>query len=66
MRVSHMMNRQGGGITDSQVGFFEIIVLPTFEAFSNCFEGARALHNRAQRNYWYWRGMVKKQLNHRG
>ena len=66
MRVSHMMNREGGGITDSQVGFFEIIVLPTFEAFSNCFEGARVLHNRAQCNYWYWRGMVKKQLNHRG
>ena len=66
MSVSHMMNREGGGITDSQVGFFEIIVLPTFEAFSNCFEGARVLHNRVQCNYWYWRGMVKKQLNHRG
>jgi hypothetical protein len=62
MRVSHMMNRQGGGITDSQVGFFEIIVLPTFEAFSNCFEGARALHNRARCNYRFWH----EQSNHHG
>ena len=56
MRVSHMMNRQGGGITDSQMGFFEIIALPTFEAFSSCFEGARTLYQRVQCNYKYWLG----------
>jgi hypothetical protein len=54
MRVSHMMNRHGGGITDSQMGFFEIIVLPTFEVFSSCFEGARTLYHRVQSNYEYW------------
>lgn len=54
MSVSHMMNRHGGGITDSQMGFFEIIVMPTFEVFSSCFEGARTLYHRVQCNYEYW------------
>ncbi len=54
LTVSNFMDRNQNGISTSQCAFFEIIALPTFEAFANVFENTKVLHDRVRENYQSW------------
>ncbi|KAJ9519405.1 hypothetical protein QJQ45_023025, partial [Haematococcus lacustris] len=49
--VSPLFDRDRPGITRSQVGFFEIVVLPLYRAFAAAFPGAFPLLHAAKDNY---------------
>ena len=54
MIVSDFMDRKREGISTSQCAFFEVIALPTFEAFANVFEKTNVLFERVRENYQSW------------
>ena len=54
MTVSDFMDRTREGISTSQCVFFEVIALPTFEAFAHVFEKTNVLHERVKENYRSW------------
>ena len=54
MTVSNFMDRKHEGISTSQCAFFEVIALPTFEAFAHVFEKTHVLYERVKQNYHSW------------
>ncbi len=54
MSVSSFMDRTQDGISKSQPAFFEVIALPTFEAFSTVFDRTNILYERVKENYESW------------
>ncbi|KAK9819731.1 hypothetical protein WJX72_001710 [[Myrmecia] bisecta] len=55
LKVSALMDRSNkGGITRSQVGFFNIVGIPLFQSFVEVFEGAQPLLDNAVQNYRMW------------
>ncbi|KAK9824027.1 hypothetical protein WJX72_007091 [[Myrmecia] bisecta] len=53
--ISPLMDRNKPGITKSQVGFFEVVVLPLFRAFITIFPRAQPMLERVEDNYQMWR-----------
>jgi len=51
---SPLMQREGPGITSAQTRFFEIIVIPTFDALIHVFPDAKPMLNEVMRNYNIW------------
>ncbi|KAG2443397.1 hypothetical protein HXX76_001757 [Chlamydomonas incerta] len=52
--VSPLFDRAKPGITKSQVGFFDIVVIPLLSNFSRVFTNAKPLLTYTMRNYKYW------------
>ena len=54
MPVSTMMDREGAGISTTQPGFYEIVVLPMYTELVQAFPSALCMLQRAQDNHQYW------------
>ena len=55
MTVSPLMDRnQQGGMTRSQLGFFNIVGAPLFMAVTELFEDAMPMMHGLQANYQHW------------
>eukprot|EP00195_Chlamydomonas_chlamydogama_P005551 CAMPEP_0202896684 /NCGR_PEP_ID=MMETSP1392-20130828/5636_1 /ASSEMBLY_ACC=CAM_ASM_000868 /TAXON_ID=225041 /ORGANISM="Chlamydomonas chlamydogama, Strain SAG 11-48b" /LENGTH=2072 /DNA_ID=CAMNT_0049582125 /DNA_START=504 /DNA_END=6722 /DNA_ORIENTATION=+ len=52
--VSPLMDRNRAGVTKSQTGFFNVVALPLFKAFTSIFPGATPLLTAMQDNYQHW------------
>jgi cAMP-specific phosphodiesterase 4 len=52
--VSPLCDRDKGGITKSQVGFFRVVALPLLEVYAEHFPAALTLLSGAQSNCSYW------------
>ncbi|KAJ9508776.1 hypothetical protein QJQ45_028082 [Haematococcus lacustris] len=58
LAVSPLFDRSKPGITKSQVGFFEVLVIPLFHSFCSVFTAARPfLMDGLMRNYQHWKNM---------
>jgi cAMP-specific phosphodiesterase 4 len=53
-------HKPGGGVTQSQPGFFKIVVLPLLETFANRFPAALPLLERARTNCAHWEASPPK------
>jgi len=54
MTISPLFDRNKQGISKSQVGFYDIVVIPLFHAFARVFPGSRPLLTYVMRNYKVW------------
>lgn len=54
MAISALMDRTKGGVTRSQVGFFNIVGVPLLKAYTEVFEDAVPLLDAALENLHYW------------
>lgn len=54
--TSAMMDREQPGVTQTQVGFFEFVVLPLFRAVGEALPGAATMVAAVESNYVHWRG----------
>ncbi|GAX78254.1 hypothetical protein CEUSTIGMA_g5696.t1 [Chlamydomonas eustigma] len=52
--VSPLMDRTKAGITNSQPGFFNIIVLPLFASFTEALPSVKPLLDQVRKNYDMW------------
>ncbi|GIL62519.1 hypothetical protein Vafri_16725 [Volvox africanus] len=52
--VSPLFDRCKPGITKSQIGFFDIVVIPLLNCFSRVFSNTKPLLTYTMRNYKYW------------
>merc|ERR1712100_467018 len=52
--VSFLMDRKKPGASDTQVGFFDFVVLPLFRAFANAFPSASPMLQGVEANYAKW------------
>ncbi|KAL6765853.1 hypothetical protein V8C86DRAFT_2450563 [Haematococcus lacustris] len=59
LAVSPLFDRSKPGITKSQVGFFEVLVIPLFHSFCSVFTAARPfLMDGLMHNYQHWKNMA--------
>ena len=58
--ASPLMDRASPGITASQCGFFEIVVVPLYETFANVFTGAAPALRQVHINYGMWQAKEKE------
>jgi len=54
--VSPLFDRDKPGITKSQPGFFDFVVVPLFVNFSSIFPGMHPMLQLVLQNYRYWQG----------
>jgi hypothetical protein len=54
MTISPLFDRDKQGITKSQIGFFDIVIIPLFHTFSKVFGNCKPLLTYVMRNYRYW------------
>jgi len=54
MSISPLFDRNQQGITKSQVGFFDIVVIPLYHTFGKVFSSCRPLLTYVMRNYNHW------------
>ena len=54
MNVSFLMDRDKPGVTKSQPGFVDFVVMPLFETWTSCFPESRVLLERIMANRAYW------------
>jgi hypothetical protein len=54
VRVSFLMDRSKPGVMESQVGFFDFVVLPLFTTLADAFPATRILLDSAKFNYAMW------------
>ena len=54
MNVSFLMDRDKPGVTKSQPGFIDFVVMPLFETWTSCFPESRVLLERIMANRAYW------------
>ncbi|KAK9868898.1 hypothetical protein WJX84_009064 [Apatococcus fuscideae] len=55
MTISPLMDRHNKtGVSKSQVGFFEIVALPLYKAYCECFPGAQPALEAVKANYAMW------------
>ncbi|KXZ47713.1 hypothetical protein GPECTOR_33g595 [Gonium pectorale] len=59
--VSPLFDRSKPGVTKSQVGFFDIVVIPLLNAFSRVFSNTKPLLTYTMRNYKYWSEIQKRE-----
>jgi cAMP-specific phosphodiesterase 4 len=52
--ISPLFDRRKTGITKSQVGFFDIVVIPSFYALTRVFQPCQPLFSYVMRNYKAW------------
>lgn len=52
--VSFLMDREKQGVSDSQVGFFNFVVLPLFREFVAAFPSAQPMLSAVEANYQKW------------
>ncbi|KAL6763789.1 3'5'-cyclic nucleotide phosphodiesterase [Haematococcus lacustris] len=52
--ISPLFDRMKQGISKSQVGFFDIVVIPLYHSFSRVFTGTKPLLTFVMRNYKVW------------
>ncbi|KAF6253310.1 hypothetical protein COO60DRAFT_1547491 [Scenedesmus sp. NREL 46B-D3] len=61
MAISPLFDRAKQGITKSQVGFFDIVIIPLFHTFGKVFGNCRPLLTYVMRNYRYWADLQAQQ-----
>uniref|UniRef100_A0A061RQ44 3',5'-cyclic-nucleotide phosphodiesterase n=1 Tax=Tetraselmis sp. GSL018 TaxID=582737 RepID=A0A061RQ44_9CHLO len=68
MPISPLMDRNKIGVCagSSQVGFFEVIVLPLIELWTDLFPGCNDLLRKAQENLEYWREQQEQEAASEG
>lgn len=54
LSVSFLMDRQKKGVTGSQVGFFDHVVLPLFRLFAQLAPGTAPMLESVEDNYQHW------------
>jgi len=64
--VSPLFDRDKPGVTKSQVGFFDVVVLPLLQAFTTAVPGALPVLEKAERNYWFWKAPIVGSEHPRG
>ena len=52
--ISPLMDRRKGGVTKSQTGFFNLVAIPLYEAFSEVFTETREVYDNLMVNYRMW------------
>lgn len=52
--VSPLFDRDKPGVTMSQIGFFDVVILPSFKHFADVFEGTAPVLHAARSNYDQW------------
>ncbi|MEW5301730.1 MAG: hypothetical protein WDW36_004570 [Sanguina aurantia] len=52
--VSPLFDRTKPGVTKSQVGFFDLIVIPCFHSFTTIFHGCKPLYKAVSVNHKHW------------
>lgn len=55
--VSFLMDRDKPGVTQSQVGFFDFVVLPMFRAMVDAFPRAQPMLSAVEANYRRWQAI---------
>jgi len=55
--VSFLMDRKKPGASDTQVGFFDFVVLPLFNALASAFPTARPMLSGVEANYRNWKNL---------
>mmetsp|Transcript_34757 Transcript_34757/g.108816 ORF Transcript_34757/g.108816 Transcript_34757/m.108816 type:complete len:699 (-) Transcript_34757:114-2210(-) len=60
LKVSFLMDREKPGVTRSQPGFVDFVVMPLFETWAACFPKCQVLVNRVQANCDHWKEMEKQ------
>ncbi|MEW5305755.1 MAG: hypothetical protein WDW36_008274 [Sanguina aurantia] len=55
LAVSPLSDRDKPGVSKSQVGFIEIVVIPLYRAFTDVFGGSAPILAYAMRNYRFWK-----------
>jgi cAMP-specific phosphodiesterase 4/calcium/calmodulin-dependent 3',5'-cyclic nucleotide phosphodiesterase len=55
--VSFLMDRSKPGASDSQVGFFDFVVLPLFQEFGAAFPATRPMLSAVEANYEQWKAV---------
>jgi len=53
--ISFLMDRERPGVSQSQTGFFEFVVLPLFQSLVRAFPGAMPMLEQVGSNYVLWR-----------
>ncbi|KAK9817484.1 hypothetical protein WJX74_002907 [Apatococcus lobatus] len=54
MAVSPLMDRESPGMSTSQVGFFELVVIPLYEGLTYAFEDLVLMLHAAKDNHRFW------------
>lgn len=60
--TSALMDREKGGITKSQCGFFQIVVLPLYESLGSAFPSVTPLTDSIYNNFRLWQRIEEDQL----
>jgi len=55
--VSFLMDRSKQGASDTQVGFFDFVVLPLFREFARAFPRAHPMLSAVEDNYHQWKNV---------
>lgn len=55
--LTFLMDRNKPGASDSQVGFFDFVVLPLFREFGAAFPAIRPMLSAVEANYEQWKGV---------
>mmetsp|Transcript_131627 Transcript_131627/g.281451 ORF Transcript_131627/g.281451 Transcript_131627/m.281451 type:complete len:850 (+) Transcript_131627:75-2624(+) len=53
-KVSFLMDRNKPGVSQSQMGFFDFVVLPLFRSFGHAFPSAGPMVEAVEQNYQRW------------
>lgn len=53
--ISFLMDRQKEGASDTQVGFFDFVVLPLFRAMGGLFPLSKPMVSKVEANYESWK-----------
>mmetsp|Transcript_29009 Transcript_29009/g.75040 ORF Transcript_29009/g.75040 Transcript_29009/m.75040 type:complete len:974 (+) Transcript_29009:37-2958(+) len=59
--VSPLFDRDKPGVTKSQVGFFDVVVLPLFQALTGLLPGVQPLLDGVEANYRFWKAEQQQQ-----
>jgi len=54
-KVSFLMDRSKPGVSESQVGFFNFVVLPLYRSFGTAFPAASPMVEAVEANYQLWK-----------
>lgn len=57
--ISPLTDRRKQGLTNSQIGFFEVFVLPMYKSLVEAFPDCRFLLDGAQSNCYKWKDMIE-------
>eukprot|EP00195_Chlamydomonas_chlamydogama_P016231 CAMPEP_0202895694 /NCGR_PEP_ID=MMETSP1392-20130828/4846_1 /ASSEMBLY_ACC=CAM_ASM_000868 /TAXON_ID=225041 /ORGANISM="Chlamydomonas chlamydogama, Strain SAG 11-48b" /LENGTH=1234 /DNA_ID=CAMNT_0049580803 /DNA_START=259 /DNA_END=3963 /DNA_ORIENTATION=- len=64
MPISPLFDRAKQGVTKSQVGFFDFVVLPLMYNFTRVHKAAEPIFSMARKNYQYWVEQHAKEQAH--